>query len=374
MTPQKDGDRWGRGHTYKNAQLDKTGNRVLHCSHYNREVRMSRESSWWLNNMVLVGFTDKRGPAWHYRVEDQGEESNHYPGGIPVEDVQRRLFNFKVEDQAVYILTDSGFQEIPRRKAMVTSDDQTVLGIFKESYRGHDYNEWLVDTVASILDDDLSIGSAMLLRNRGQACVSVEMPENITTPEGVEFRPWIGAWTSYDGSLATTFKAHVQDIVCDNTREIAQSEDGRVFKVRHSKYSGMRLRDARDALGILHTMGADFAEEVATLTSQKVTDAQFRTILDYIVPVPEDDGRGKTMAEDKQQELLTLWAFDERVAPWRNTAYGVFQAFNTWNHHYAIVRNGANGETTRFLRNMENVLNGKMAAKDNEVLAALATL
>lgn len=44
---------------------------------------MSKETSTWLNTNVLIGFTDKRGHAWHYRAEDQTPEPNHYPGPIP---------------------------------------------------------------------------------------------------------------------------------------------------------------------------------------------------------------------------------------------------------------------------------------------------
>jgi hypothetical protein len=33
----------------------------------------------------LIGFTDKRGHAWHYRPEEQGDEPNHYPGAIPLD-------------------------------------------------------------------------------------------------------------------------------------------------------------------------------------------------------------------------------------------------------------------------------------------------
>jgi hypothetical protein len=46
--------------------------------------------------MTLIGFTSKRGNAWHYRQEDQGNEPNHYPDAIPMDDVLRRLFNFEV--------------------------------------------------------------------------------------------------------------------------------------------------------------------------------------------------------------------------------------------------------------------------------------
>ena len=48
---------------------------------------MSRETLQHLNTNTLIGNTDARGTAWHYRAEDQGDESNHYPGPIPLADV-----------------------------------------------------------------------------------------------------------------------------------------------------------------------------------------------------------------------------------------------------------------------------------------------
>src|SRR3954453_23298422 len=56
---------------------------------------MSRETLQHLNTNVLIGQTNHRGTAWHYRAEEQGAESNHYPGPIPVADVQRRLFHWQ---------------------------------------------------------------------------------------------------------------------------------------------------------------------------------------------------------------------------------------------------------------------------------------
>jgi hypothetical protein len=53
---------------------------------------MSKETIQWLNTQTLIGMTEKRGNAWHYRAEEQGDEPNHYPLAIPVEDVKRRLF------------------------------------------------------------------------------------------------------------------------------------------------------------------------------------------------------------------------------------------------------------------------------------------
>ncbi len=329
---------------------------------------MSAETFEWLNCQTLIGFTDKRGNAWHYREDAQGDEPNHYPGAIPMEDVLRRLFDFEVVERPLYLPAAKGvFSIIPGRKAMVTSDTEEVLGIFKDGYQGHSYKEWLIENVASILDDDLQIGTAGLLRNRGQAWVSVEVPENFTTPEGVEYRPYLLAATSFDGSLATSYGRKVTLVVCDNTREAAMAEQGQSFKLRHSKYSNLKLNDARKALEIVHTMAEDFAAEVAALTAVKVDRGHFSRVLDALIPVPKDEGRGQTVALKKRNEIQAMYMNDARVAPWNGTAFGVAQAFNTWLHHSAQVRKG----TPRVIRNMENVVKGKFAQNDGEVLAAV---
>ena len=53
---------------------------------------MSRETLTHLNTQTLIGYTSKRGQAWHYRADYQGAEPNHYEHAIPVADVRRRLF------------------------------------------------------------------------------------------------------------------------------------------------------------------------------------------------------------------------------------------------------------------------------------------
>ena len=105
--------------------------------------------------------------------------------------------------------------------ALAPDDPGAILGVFKSGYAGHDYAQWLLEQVAEILDDELAIGSAGLLRGGALAWVSIEVPETITTPEGVAFRPHLLATTSFDGSVATTYGRKVQLVVCDNTHAVA---------------------------------------------------------------------------------------------------------------------------------------------------------
>ncbi len=88
---------------------------------------MSEETASWLNTMTLIGFTEQRGHAWHYRADEQAGEPNHYPGAIPVEDVRRRLFAWKVLEgditSTASLLSDDGVGTLtitdPDRKAML---------------------------------------------------------------------------------------------------------------------------------------------------------------------------------------------------------------------------------------------------------------
>lgn len=321
----------------------------------------------WLNERTLIGFTSKRGTAWHYREDLQGAEPNHYELEIPVEDVLRRLFNFDVIEQPLEYQF-AGIQRSGGRKLMIASDNGDLLGVFKEGYTGHSYKEWLLNNVATILDDELQIGSAGLLKNRGQAWVSIEVPETITTPEGVEFRPNLTAATSFDGSLATTYKRHVTVVVCDNTLAAGLGEKGQQYKVKHSKYSAMKITDARDALAVVYDVADEFSAEVARLTQWTVTDAQFAKLLDATTPIPAPGKttRGVTMASKKRDEIMALYKNDVRAATWNGTAFGVLQAYNTWGQHFAQVKG-----TSRIIRNMENAVSDRLATADNDVLKKL---
>lgn len=347
---------------------------------------MSSETLTHLNTQTLIGNTDHRGHAWHYRVDLQAEEPNHYPGSIPVEDVRRRLFNWHAISRPIAVqlpadldtmshLDEFGvpvlWSTVADRQAICRSDDDHVMGIFKDGYTPHQYDDWLMTTVANILDDDLAVSSAGLLRDGAVAWVEVSVPESITTPEGVEFRPNLLATTSFDGSISTTFKRTATDCVCDNTRELALAEQGQEFKVKHTRYSTTRLSDARDALQIVHSFADDFAAEVAALCATEVSPLAWERFLDSYVPRTDQQGvsltgRALASAEKKRGELASLYHHDLRVAPWSGTAHGVLQAVNTWEHHLGTVRGMARPE-----RNMLRSVTGDFGRLDRSALSLL---
>jgi len=348
---------------------------------------MSKETLDHLNTNTLIGNTDQRGQAWHYRAEHQGDESNHYQGPIPIGHVRRRLFDWQAVSRRIAVevpaeldtMTHLADEGEPMRWAVqddlqgiCRSDNHHRMGVFAEGYLMHQYDEWLLKTVANILDDNLSISSAGLLRKGAIAWVEVSVPESITTPEGVTFRPNLLATTSFDGSIATTFKRTITATICDNTRELALSEQGQQVKVKHSRYSQLKLADARAALAMVHTLGDEFAAEIGKLCAIEVTARDWSKFLDLHVPMLDSKqqtlaGRSLTGAQHKRAKIDRLYRYYMRCAPWTGTAHGVIQAVNTYEHHENTVRGGDRGE-----RNVIRTVTGEFGTIDRDSWSLLS--
>ena len=343
---------------------------------------MSAETSLWLNTNVLVGMTANRGTAWHYRKEDQGDESNHYEGAIPVGDVERRLFHWDAVKVPVLAQFPADFEtmttldadgnpvrvsEVPGMVAIARNDTNHVFKIFTDGYEIHQYREWLLNTVSTILGDTLKITSAGLLKQGGQAWVEVSVPETLHDAEtGFAFRPNLLAATSLDGSLSTTYTRTVTATVCDNTMAAAllEGRDQRV-KIKHSRYSGLRIDEARESLSLIEQTADAFTDALHELTRTTVTDRQWFQFLDEWQPIPEK-GRGKAIADRQRDELTAMYRNDNRANTWNGTAFGVVQAVNTWAHHKATVKGASRAD-----RNAEGAITGKFEQLDAKVLATL---
>jgi phage/plasmid-like protein (TIGR03299 family) len=330
---------------------------------------MSKETLATLNSDTLIGYTEKRGTAWHYRKGLQGDESNHYPGPIPVEDVRRRLFDWEAVEGPIEttVLLPEGVTRVtdPTRKAIIHPKTLAFLGVFKNGYQGHGYNEWLIENVENLLDSYLAVGSAGLLRGGAQAWVQIEMEDTLKV-SGVEFRPFLTAATSMDGTLASQYIQGAQVVRCDNSLAFAIGSADTKIKRKHTRKSLDKIGEVRDALGIVFETGDTLSAEIDRLTNETVTDAQLERFLKEWAPEGKAP-RSKTMATHKRLMARNLWENDDRVFPWKNTAFGVLQMTNTYSHHLSIVRNVSRQE-----RNMANLISGKRAAEDNETMRILA--
>jgi len=153
--------------------------------------------------------------------------------------------------------------------------------------------------------------------------------------------------------------------VCDNTRHIALGEDSEQIKIRHTANSALRLNNARNALNIVHELEDAFGKEIEQLLSMPFSDQQFEKFLTKLIPVKDTESKQAiTRADNTKAEFLTLWREDDRVSPWRGTAFGVMQAVNTHRQHLRPTRKG----NLLVERTMLESLNGKIQTLDAQAL------
>ena len=346
---------------------------------------MTRETSQALNNNVLIGMTDERGYAWHYRASDQGAESNHYSGAIPLADVTRRLFNFHAVARPLDIVIPADIETaqtidengVPVRSerserfvAIAHSETNHVFTIAGANRAIHQFDDWLLGGISNLLGDTLVITSAGILNHGARAWVEISVPETLHDDKtGFDYRPNLVGATAHDGTLATTYARTVTATVCDNTLagNLAESQGaGTRIKIKRSRHSLGRIDEYRRALSIVHEVADDFVSNLHAQTETTVTDKQWFSFLDSWSALPATAGAARTRSERRRDELTALYRNDPRVAPWSGTAFGVVQAVNTWTHHVAELR-GA----TRADRNAERTITGGADKLDSDTLATL---
>ncbi len=330
---------------------------------------MSRETQQWLDNNCLIGFTDQYGPAWWNKDgKDDAGEANHYPGAIPVEDINRRLFDWEaVECKASYEVNGTKY-EMPG-KVIARSDNGAHLGTFADGYQPHQYGAWLLDKVGGLLDvanGDLGVGSAIMLQGGAVAAVQVSAPESVEVG-GDLLRPFIVATTSFNGKYVTSYKRGTTRVVCDNTLDEFHSSADASFKIKHTKHSNAKLDEVRQVLEITFKHQAAELAEIEALMNQEVTDKQFESIISMIDPIKTEEDRGITRTGNRHSQYMTLWNHDSRVGQYKNTAWGTIQVFNTYGQYMSTIK----GKTVRQEANMLNFLGGKTATTDGKVRNAI---
>ncbi len=353
---------------------------------------MTQESQAWLEQNVRVGFTAPehgRGNSWWY----QGDGESQYPHAVPAEEVKRVLSRANPATSPVYVeAPDQPYSEpvwgidevepgkirVPGLMAITRADDGHVYQVTTDGYRIHDYEEWLVDYVERATDTKLQIGSVMLLRDGAIAAVQMEFPETLQhAGTGEAFRPFIGATTSLDSSLATQYKKGTIRVVCDNTRDAFFSGTPGLRR-RHTSNSTANASDIRKALGIqLEQVADDYMAELDALSSVDVSPKQWDRFLEIYIPLPEE-GKGRTRASNRREALDHTYKFDTRVAPWAGTQWGVLQAVSTFDQHEATVRQtkatGGEGDAARVERNYLSFLKGQFAKEEKAAMDALTTV
>jgi hypothetical protein len=146
---------------------------------------------------------------------------------------------------------------------------------------------------------------------------------------------------------------------------------GRQLKVKHTVNSVNFdvISGVRHAMGILERAADGMVEFLKLTTAIPTTRKNWLDVLDIIEPPAKVDATkvATTKADNRRQQIDSVYQSDPMAAPWAGTVFGGIQAFNTYEHHHRNVRG-----TSRIERVYDRAIRDDFAKSDAAVLAAFA--
>ena len=331
---------------------------------------------------IVIGNTANRATGAGGSWIGQGEVIASYEGAVPREAVRNliawepvevpnaNLIPVSLDEQFDTIVNGQAYQVLVRDdvKAIVRSDSHASMGVFKDGYNSKGYGYYEEATRDAV--GDLPYLAAGLLNGGRQFFFQVAMNEEQHDGlSGLDFMPYMMFQSSLDGSLANTWSPGSIIAKCDNMFPAIRKQSrlaGGQIKFKRSRFSDEKLGGLAAALSVQRESTVDFAQ---SLVAVKVSVADYFKVLDREIPLPDADKASKaavTRAENTREAITGLYRSSPMVAQWNGTAFGVFQAFNTFNNREKAVR-GAN----RIDRVFDRVLRGTTADEDMHVLSSM---
>jgi hypothetical protein len=365
-----------------------------------------------MNDKMLKSIDDARAAQpgwrpsswWHDGRLENPVKPSHYAGYLPVSLVKERLLNWQALDGNVKISLDldvldpdgdgTTYVKVPvsfpvtSYKGIVREDklralyeswwatgqvdqdalNDVLLNMPSDEYQQHQLDQTFITETANIIGaagGELGITSALILRGGRVASMEISIPEELHDDStGFNFRPNLVVSTSFNGTLPTSWTRTITATVCDNTLQYAlqQAGDTGKYKIRHTKNSLVHIRDAVQALGLIHQQADVFTDTLRSWNETEVTEKQFNKWLDELYPVPDAKIEMVTMLSEtgekmqrekvktnsqslvlnKRDRLIQMWDSDPRVigpeGQWKHSKLAIAQLFNTFQHHEQMVK------------------------------------
>jgi phage/plasmid-like protein (TIGR03299 family) len=254
-------------------------------------------------------------------------------------------------------LVDGEMRKIPKRIALYRSDTLGFLSVVSDDYKV--VQPWQIlqfmKDMVSRAGFRMEVAGSLLGGRKIWALARVNDGAPVVGKDVV--RPYILAATSYDGTMASTFKFVSVRVVCNNTLRMAVSEaakkDGAVVDcVRVNHYDHLDVDEVRRKLGIVLNAWDRFIVNARLLAESKVTRSFAQDFLAKVLPHPNYRPIEETRAYRK---ILALFDGEEpmdTLPESRGTAWELLNSV-TWYVDHVMGRKDNRLDTAWFGRGDE---------------------
>jgi phage/plasmid-like protein (TIGR03299 family) len=251
---------------------------------------------------LMVGFVELYGNAWHNHPN-----CKHKDGAVTIDEA-RAIFGYAPELVPLII--------------------QELLA-------------WLESGI--LLPYQVSLESVGTLLNGQKAFVNIILNEHVVPGDNSKTVTRLMYSNSFGGDSLQGC-AHTTRIVCNNTLRVAVAQgaaNNTLRKFRHTKNASLKIEEHMVELTELVATIREHHEKIDMLATMPMSVEQVRSFIDALVPVPVEEGRGKTRRTNQQEAILKIFEEkDDLQGKIAKTRYAMLQAVTDWADHDSSVRNG----------------------------------
>lgn len=331
------------------------------------------------NEGVVTGFVDDIGLAWHQygiSVDEAVAAGRAFHAEVPAE-VAERILGWKPvilggdDGRGLIMLADDDGNSytLPDRLSQVVCNPNTgrVVNIAGKGYNP-DLHITMREAIQAATDAEAQIASVVCLGDGAHMGMTFRANDNLVL--GGDWGgavPYVGFGSSLTGALASQIDTGTIVRVCDNTCQAAEAGAKKKLRVKRTRFSNQRITASviREALEISFADTGLYVAQMEAMAQVTATDGQVAQVLELWRPMPEDDGRSKTMVQNSHAALLGELHGPRN--PFGVTAAGLLQAHNTWAHWQQTTRGAGDRLERKAVRTME----GHVQVDDAKFMAVL---
>lgn len=172
--------------------------------------------------------------------------------------------------------------------------------------------------------------------------VTARLPHDFSIGEDkIETRLLVAS--SHDGSMAYTAKIVNTRVVCNNTLNIALSENGKSIKIKHTNAYEEKFKQAQKMQSGIKQSVASIEGKLTELAQRKVDKVSMEKIFERLFRTEQKEDVPTRTKNTIRDILLTYENNDNNQFPeQKGTAYNLLNACTNWSDHQRPVRETKN--------------------------------
>ena len=257
--------------------------------------------------------------------------------------------NWKVLQEPVY--TENG-ERVEGFRANIRDFDRKVLGVVSERYRVIQNQEAFAFTDV-LLGEGVQYETAGSLQEGKRVWMLAQMPEKYIVA-GDEMESYMVFSNTHNGTGAVRIAITPVRVVCNNTLNLALNTAKRSFSMIHTGNIRGKVKEAREALFMVHHYMQDLGKELETLQSQKMSERQILEAVDMLIPVDENATVLQQKNVSKLREDLKMRYYEAPdLKDLGNNAYRFINAVSDFATHVQPLRKTANYKENLFMKTVD---------------------